>query len=171
MSEHESMTLAMIARFQPTTVYQVRKLLNQSPTSSFSTSPGKMYPIIERLKARGLIKATRVEGDGRNTDRFSCTPAGKAAVKAWVKAIRPAYLLPEDPLRTHVSFMDMLSKAERAKWRQSLLAALNEKLAEVERYAALRTEPTLNEAHDHAFSVMKARIAWVERMIAAADQS
>jgi DNA-binding PadR family transcriptional regulator len=169
LSEHESLTLAMIARHQPTTVYQIRKLLNASPTTSFSTSPGKMYPIIERLKARGLIEGTQVEGDGRNTERFACTPAGKAAVKAWVKAIRPVYLLPEDPLRTHAGFADMLGKAERAKWRRDLLAALRDKLAEIERYAAERPEAALAHAHDHALSVTRTRIAWVERMIAAGD--
>ena len=169
LSEHESLTLAMIARFQPTTVYQVRKLLNASPTSSFSTSPGKMYPIIERLRARGLIEAERVAGDGRNTERFRVTKDGKAAVKAWVKAIRPVYLLPEDPLRTHASFADMLGKAERAKWRQALLTALHAKLAEIERYVVERPQPDLAHAHDHALSVTRTRIAWVERMIAAGD--
>lgn len=169
LSEHESLTLAMIARFQPTTVYQVRKILNASPTSSFSTSPGKMYPIIERLRARGLIEAERVVGDGRNTERFRVTRAGKAAVKAWVKAIRPVYLLPEDPLRTHAGFADMLIKAERAKWRTSLLAELQAKLAEIERFAAERPSPDLAHAHDHALSVTRTRIAWVERMIAAGD--
>jgi DNA-binding PadR family transcriptional regulator len=169
LSEHESLTLAMIARYQPTTVYQVRKLLNASPTTSFSTSPGKMYPIIERLRARGLIESERVEGDGRKTERYRVTPAGKAAVKAWVKAIRPVYLLPEDPLRTHAGFADMLGKAERAKWRTDLLAALNAKLAEIERFRAERAEPSLAHAHDHALSVTRTRIAWVERMIAAGD--
>ena len=169
LSEHESLTLAMIARFQPTTVYQVRKLLNDSPTTSFSTSPGKMYPIIERLRARGLIEATRVAGDGRNTERFTVTPDGRAAVKAWVKAIRPVYLLPEDPLRTHAGFADMLGKAERAKWRVDLLAALQAKLVEIERFAASRPQKDLAHAHDHALSVTRTRIAWVERMIAAGD--
>jgi len=167
LSEHESLTLAMIARYQPTTVYQVRKLLNESPTTSFSTSPGKMYPIIERLRARGLIDAERVAGDGRNTEKFSVTKAGKAAVKAWVKAIRPVYLLPEDPLRTHAGFADMLGKAERARWRSDLLAALRDKLAEIERFAAQRPESAMSAAHDHALSVTRTRIAWVERMIAA----
>ena len=169
LSEHESLTLAMIARHQPTTVYQVRKLLNDSPTTSFSTSPGKMYPIIERLRSRGLIEATRVEGDGRNTERFTVTKDGKAAVKAWIKAIRPVYLLPEDPLRTHAGFADMLGKAERAKWRTDLLEALRGKLVEIERFTAERREGAMSDAHDHALSVTRTRIAWVERMIAAAD--
>ncbi len=169
LSEHESLTLAMIARHQPTTVYQVRKLLNESPTTSFSTSPGKMYPIIERLRSRGLLAAERVAGDGRNTEKFSVTRAGKAAVKAWVKAIRPAYLLPEDPLRTHAGFADMLGTLERARWRSDLLAALQDKLVEIERFAQLRPEGTMPAAHDHALSVTRTRIAWVERMIAADD--
>lgn len=169
LSEHESLTLAMIARFQPTTVYQVRKLLNESPTTSFSTSPGKMYPIIERLRARGLIEAQRVDGDGRKTERFTVTKEGRAAVKAWVKAIRPVYLLPEDPLRTHAGFADMLGKVERAKWRTDLLAALQAKLAEIERFTAERPDASMAPAHDHALSVTRTRIAWVERMIAAGD--
>jgi len=169
LSEHESLTLAMIARWQPTTVYQIRKMLNESPTTSFSTSPGKMYPIIERLRARGLIEAERVEGDGRKTERFRVTKDGKAAVKAWVKAIRPVYLLPEDPLRTHASFADMLSKAERAKWRADLLVALTAKLVEIEQYAAARSEGAMHDAHAHALAVTRTRIAWVEAMIEAAD--
>lgn len=169
LSEHESLTLAMIARWQPTTVYQIRKLLNESPTTSFSTSPGKMYPIIERLRARGLIEAERVEGDGRKTERFRVTKEGKAAVKAWVKAIRPVYLLPEDPLRTHAGFADMLGKVERAKWRIDLLAALKAKLIEIERYAEEWPNAALTHAHSHAQAVTRTRIAWVESMIAADD--
>ncbi len=169
LSEHESLTLAMIARWQPTTVYQVRKMLNESPTTSFSTSPGKMYPIIERLRTRGLIEAERVEGDGRKTERFRVTKDGKAAVKAWVKAIRPVYLLPEDPLRTHAGFADMLTKAERAKWRAELLVALRQKLVEIERYAEEWPVPAMTHAHAHAQAVTRTRIAWVEAMIEADD--
>jgi DNA-binding PadR family transcriptional regulator len=169
LSEHESLTLAMIARFAPTTVYQVRKLLNESPTTSFSTSPGKMYPIIERLRARGLIVAERVAGDGRKTERFSVTRDGRAAVRAWIKAIRPAYLLPEDPLRTHAGFADMLGGVERARWLTDLRAALQGKLAEIERFTRQRPEGAMSAAHDHALSVTRTRLAWVERMIAAGD--
>lgn len=169
LSEHESLTLAMIADLQPITVYQVRKLLNESPTSSFSTSPGKMYPIIERLRARGLVEAKRVEGDGRNTERFSCTAKGREAVKAWLKAIKPVYLLPVDPLRTHASFMHMLPKSERAKWLNGVLAALEDKLAEIERYTVKLDDPKFADAHDNALSVTKTRIAWIQRMIAATE--
>ncbi|MFC3712240.1 PadR family transcriptional regulator [Sphingoaurantiacus capsulatus] len=159
----------MIARWQPTTVYQIRKMLNESPTTSFSTSPGKMYPIIERLRTRGLIEAERVEGDGRKTERLRVTKDGKAAVKAWVKAIRPVYLLPEDPLRTHAGFADMLSKAERARWRAELLVALKAKLVEIERFAEEWPIPAMKHAHAHAQAVTRTRIAWVEAMIAADD--
>lgn len=169
LSEHESLTLAMIARHQPTTVYAVRKILDASPTGRFSTSPGKMYPIIERLRARGLIEAERVVGDGRKTERFSATKAGKSAVKAWIKMIRPQYLLPEDPLCTHASFADMLGPVERSKWLADLHAALQGKLVEIERHAAARPRPELRHAHDHALSMTRTRVAWVERMIAAGE--
>ena len=169
LSEHESLTLAMIARFEPTTVYQVRKILNASPTSSFSTSPGKMYPIIERLRARGLVEAERVAGDRRNTERFHVTQSGRAAVKSWVKTIRPTHLLPEDPLRTHAGFADMLSKSERARWLAELRDGLKAKLVEIQRFADDHPHPEFAHALDHAATVTRARIDWVEAMMTEDD--
>jgi len=169
LSEHESRTLAMILRYQPTTLYHVRKLLDASPTTSFSTSPGKMYPIIDRLKARGLVEASPVEGDGRNTEMLTATKAGKAAVKSWVKSVQSAQLLPDDPLRTRMMFADYLTKTERDAWLRQVREGLVEKLAEVEAYAEKLTEEPAAEANENALFLTRARIAWVDRLLQSAD--
>ena len=72
-------------------------------------------------------------------------------------------------LRTHAGFADMLGRVERARWLTDLRAALQDKLAEIERFTQQRSEGAMSAAHDHALSVTRTRIAWVERMIAAGD--
>ena len=94
-------------RRQPVTAYQLLRLYEQSPVSSFNESKGSLYPLIRRLKARGLIAAQPVAGDGRKAERLTCTAAGRAAARRWVTQLEPRHILPDDPLRTKaISFVD-----------------------------------------------------------------
>ena len=88
-----------MARAEPITAYQIAKVYEDSPVSNFNTSKGKIYPIIKRLREAGLLRATSVPGDARGTETLSTTAKGREAVRSWVKSVRPAHLLPEDPLK------------------------------------------------------------------------
>jgi len=166
LTEYESLLLAIIARDEPTTAYKICKVVERSPTAGFSSSAGAVYPIVGRLKARGLVTAAAVEADGRNTELLLTTKGGRAAVRKWITQATPDQLLPVDPLRTRISHADMLSPAERLAWLRKMREALAVKLEEIEAYASAHREGLIDYAHRHAIHITEARLAWLDEILA-----
>ena len=50
LTENEGTLLALVARAEPITAYQIAKVYEESPVSNFNTSKGKIYPMIKRLR-------------------------------------------------------------------------------------------------------------------------
>ena len=167
LTDHEGTFLALVLRIQPVTAYQVAKIYDESPVSNFNTSKGKIYPLIKRLIGRGLLESSPVPGDARKTEQLACTAAGAEAVRGWVKALRPAHLLLEDPLRTKVQSFDLLSQEERVAWILEAKEALAQHEARLEQYGAEVDVPFHEFVHDNAVRSLRARIAWLDRMLAA----
>ncbi|MBN8846112.1 MAG: helix-turn-helix transcriptional regulator [Sphingomonadales bacterium] len=166
LTEYECHLLAMIGDEQPTTAYRLRKRIAELPSAGMSSSPGAIYPIVTRLKAKGYVTAAPIEADGRNTELLLVTKDGRGAIRRWIKAITPEQLLPDDPLRTRASFAQFLGAGERGAWLHRVKAALEDKLAELEEAGeqddADRPLPTLRQA----VMVTRARLAWVTGLIA-----
>jgi DNA-binding PadR family transcriptional regulator len=165
LTDNEGALLALVLRIQPTTAYQIMRIYNDSPVSNFNTSTGKLYPLIRRLRELGLLEAQAVEGDRRGTEQLWCTPAGEAAIRLWVRQLRPAHLLLEDPMRTKVQSFDLLTREEQVEWIVDAKAALAEKLAEVEAYRGEAQVPYQEVVHDNAVSAIRARMDWLDRML------
>jgi DNA-binding PadR family transcriptional regulator len=166
LTEYESLLLAIVARDEPTTAYKICKVIERSPTAGFSSSAGAVYPIVGRLKARGLVTAAAVEADGRNTELLLATREGRAAVRKWIMHVTPDQLLPVDPLRTRIGHAHMLNPAERLAWLGKMRAALATKLEEIEAYAAAHREGLIDYAHRHAIHITKSRLAWLDEILA-----
>lgn len=164
LTDDEGTFLALLVRVQPATAYQLSKIYAESPVSNFGTSKGKIYPLIRRLKARGLIVSRRVTGDARGSELLQSTRGGREAVRVWVKHIRPTHLLLEDPLRTMVQSFDLLSREEQIAWIENASAGLQRKLAELEAYAAGVTVPYKEQVHDNAVSSIRCRLEWLDRL-------
>ena len=165
LTDNEGALLALVVRAEPITAYQIGQVYGLSPVTNFNTSKGKLYAIIRRLADRGLLKATPVESDRRGTERLAATAAGRAAVRAWVKSARSEHLLLEDPLRTKIQSFDLLSPQERVDWCMRAKAMLEEKLREVDAYGDRVDVPFQDLVHDGAVSAIKARIAWLDRVL------
>jgi len=165
LTDNEATLLALVARAQPITAYQIAKVYDSSPISNFNTSPGKIYPIIRRLRSAGLLGARPVSGDARGTEQLETTHEGTEALRAWIKEIRPAHLLPEDPLRTKVQSFDLLSCEERIEWISELKLELLKKLEEVERYGAEVTVPNQELVHENAVSTIRRRMDWLDLVL------
>ena len=161
LTEFESHVLALIWRHQPTTAYQVRHAHALSPTLDFALSQGSVYPVIERLKARGFVEGVALK-DGRRTEHLSCTKAGERAVKAWLVDLPSR--LPDDPLRSRVLALAILDKRPRAEWVKTANECLLMDLAQVEEFAEANPGRLLDLAHDNARSTLLARIRWLERV-------
>jgi DNA-binding PadR family transcriptional regulator len=166
LSDSEGTFLALVLRIQPVTAYQVSKIYEESPVSNFNTSKGKIYPLIRRLTERGFLDRLPVEGDARGTEQLCCTPAGKKALRLWVKEIRPSHLLLEDPLRTKVQSFDLLTPAEQIDWILRAKEAIGAQSERLEAYGGEVSVPFQDFVHDNAERSLRARNAWLDRMLA-----
>jgi DNA-binding PadR family transcriptional regulator len=165
LTDNEGPLLALVLRVQPVTAYQIAKIYADSPVTNFNASKGKLYPLIQRLVRRGLLKAEPVAGDRRGTERLACTAAGRKAVKAWVPDVKEGHLLLEDPLRTKVQSFDLLTRQERIDWIIAAKAELSSKLEAVEEYGKGVTVPFKEFVHDNAVSSLRCRMDWLDRML------
>ena len=162
VTHYEAAVLSLIDRMQPVTAYQIRKKLAESPNTNFSSSTGKIYPIVRRLKERGLIDAEAVEDDQRNTERLSCTTKGRQVLRRWVKDLGRAYLLPEDPLRTKILSFELLTKTEQVRWLTTARAGLLKQQKAIEEFGRRYPGPIIDLAHANARMTTAARIAWID---------
>lgn len=166
LNDNEGTFLALVLRLQPTTAYQVAKVYELSPVTNYKTHKGKIYPIIERLVARGWLEKRPVEGDRRGTEQLLCTEDGREAVRQWVMQIPPAHMLLDDPLRTKVQSFEILSDEERVRWVLDAKAKLHLKLAELETYQLEVDVPFKQFVHDHAVRSIRMRMDWLDSLIA-----
>lgn len=164
LTDNEGSLLTLVLRRQPVTAYQLLRIYAQSPVSSFNESKGSLYPLIRRLKARGLIAAQPVDGDGRNAERLSCTDAGKAAARRWVARLEPRHILPDDPLRTKAISFGLLDARERRAWIATARALTEAKKAEVEAYLIGLDMPNQDAVAANALGALQARLAWLDRL-------
>lgn len=166
LTHHESHVLALIRKYEPTTAYFIRKAVIRSLASSFSDSPGSIYPIIARLQGRGLVVAVDGPDSGRKSELLSCTAQGVAAIKAWLLEIDTADLLPEDPWRTRLLLADQLSESERLRCLKTMRAAGDEELARIAERLHLAADTHEIDAAENAWLLTEARIAWLDRLMA-----
>ena len=164
LTDDEGTFLALLVRVQPATAYQLSKIYAESPVSNFGTSKGKIYPLIRRLKERGLIRSRPVPGDARGSERLESSHRGREALRRWIKQIRPGHLLLEDPLRTMVQSFDLLTADEQAGWIKQARVALEGKLRELEEYAASVFVPYKDAVHDNAVSSVRTLLEWLDRL-------
>jgi DNA-binding PadR family transcriptional regulator len=164
LTDNEGTLLALVLREQPLTAYQIGRIYEDSPVSNFNTSKGKLYPLIRRLRERGLLAAAPPAG-GRRAEHLSCTARGREAVRRWVLAIRETHLLLEDPLRTKVQSFDLLTRDEQIEWLVDAKAHLAAKLQQVEDYALEVDVPFHDLVHDNAVRSLRSRLEWLDRSI------
>jgi len=166
LTDHEGTFLALVLRVQPVSAYEVSRIYEESPVSNFNTSKGKIYPLIRRLGERGLLEKQRVAGDARGTELLSCTAIGRDAVRAWTRELKPSHLLLEDPLRTKVQSFDLLDPSERIDWVLAAKEGLEGQLERLDDYGEAVDVPFQDFVHDNAVRSVRARIAWLDRMLA-----
>jgi DNA-binding PadR family transcriptional regulator len=165
LTDNEGSLLGVVSRRQPMTAYQLVKVYEGSPVSSFNSSKGGLYPLIRRLKERGFLTGARVEGDGRGTEQLMCSPAGEEALRHWVRHIRDAHTLLEDPLRTKIMSLDLLHREERIEWVVDVKQSLAAKLEEVEEYGRAADVPYQRFVHISAVSSLRSRMDWLDQLM------
>lgn len=171
LTELEAHVLAQIAVHQPVSAYDVMKALARSPVSSLSGSTGAIYPIVKRLRDRGLVESAPVAGSPRRTEALSCTAEGRAAAARWVGAVSDADLLPHDPLRSKILFFSLLTKQEQMRFLLEASRALEAKLEAIETYARTIDGANTELAIAGAVSSTKARRRWLQDVLLEVSQA
>lgn len=171
VSDGEGTLLSLVERAQPVTVYEVSKIYLASPVTNYGTSKGKLYPMVRRLKSHGLIEGIPIADDQRGTEHLRCTETGLAALRQWVGAVEPGHALPDDPLRTRIQSLHLLTRAEQLDWLDRARDAVAAKVREVEAYVEQVDMPRAAIALDHVRSVSQARLRWIERTARVLEQA
>lgn len=116
LSEIEACVLALVSVDGPSTPYAIRKVFLDSPSPQWSGSAGTIYPLIERLLRRRLIRSKLCLTGRRRGHQISLTMLGSQALQQWLALPIPEWVagVPPDPLRTRVRFLCAIS-ANRQK--------------------------------------------------------
>jgi DNA-binding PadR family transcriptional regulator len=108
--------------------YDLRKTFSGSPMTSFSDSPGSIYPALRRLEQQGLVRSRIQDRSGMRRRRlFHLTPAGSAELKQWQKRpiVRDDVVRRAAELMLRFSFMDeSFGPAESLRFLTELKAEL-----------------------------------------------
>lgn len=115
LSEIEACVLALVSVDGPATPYAIRKVFLRSPSPQWSGSAGTIYPLIERLLRRKLIRSKVCLTGKRRGHQISLTPAGSRALKNWLAVPIPEWVagVPPDPLRTRIRFLGAINRKQQ----------------------------------------------------------
>ena len=164
LTDNEGGLIALILRREPISAYQIAKEYDRSPIYTFNTAKGKLYPLLQRLVDRELLSSEQVPHDRRGTHLYSCTEAGRAALKCWVRSFRPEHELPPDPLRRKLQAFELLRRDEQLAWVEDARARLTRKLEAVENYDVEPEGPFARFARESAQEELLARLRWLDRL-------
>lgn len=165
LTESEGRVLALLARLETPTAYSVYATLAGSPTGELQASKGTIYPIVDRLKARGLIEATPLPRKGAGAEQLSVTPKGIAAVRTWVTDIRAEHILVYDPLRSRIPALQFLSPEERMEWLTSIKQLNQQKVDQVDAYQNEVEMSFEAVVHAAAFYALWGQSKWLDKLL------
>jgi len=163
VSDYEGSLLALTLRNQPISAHQLLKMFERSPVSSLNRSKGNVYPLIRRLKDRGLLM-TQSPKDGRSKEYLVCTAMGEMAVKQWVKNVSSSQILVNDPLRTKIISLGLLSRTERLEWVDDVQAMVARKISEVEEYNSEVSIPFQEMVYSNTMKALTSRLVWLNEL-------
>jgi DNA-binding PadR family transcriptional regulator len=71
---------------KPASGYDLRKQFASTPLGYYSDSPGSIYPALQRLKHRGLLRTAKdSSANARRKRLFEATPRALGELRAWVQ--------------------------------------------------------------------------------------
>lgn len=172
LTELESTVLGLVRQYGPCTAYEVMRLFQQSPTSSWRASSGSIYPLVKKLVRLGLLRARPSPGQGRKAQLLSLSTAGQAALVAWLRHMPGELGDPSsDPIRSRLLFLGELPPDERRAFVVRALDLTDHSIARLnEVIAALPAdEPYERFAHVGALRQLEARRDWLRELLASAE--
>jgi DNA-binding PadR family transcriptional regulator len=138
LTDVEGCALGVVWQRGPCTAYEVRREFAVSSTPRWSASAGSIYPALQRLLARKLVRAAAEAWGPREITRYAITPRGLALLRGWIgppladELGGPAF----DPLRTRSCFVGAMPRAARRRWVREAIARTRHALAGLRERAA-----------------------------------
>jgi DNA-binding PadR family transcriptional regulator len=135
------LVLGLLAREGPSTPYELEQHVRATLGNFWSFPHTLLYSEPPRLAALGLITETR-ETDGRRRRLFAITPAGDAALSAWLDRPSSARTELRDPGLLQLFFADLASVEAKLRLAEQQLAIHRAKLEAYQEDARLERRPT-----------------------------
>jgi DNA-binding PadR family transcriptional regulator len=165
LTELEGCILGLVWAEGPCSAYNLRKQIQSSPNPNWSASAGAIYPLVERLQARKLIRATAHAQGRRHSKRYVVTQAGSKKLCEWMAPPLSEELVgvPVDPLRTRLYFLGALPKAQQTVFFSDAERGIREQTRIVERDLAksVAKDRIAAFAARGALAALHARLAWI----------
>lgn len=173
LTDLEAAALGFLATSGPSTPYAVRQCFLRSPSARFSGSAGAVYPMLRRLEDREFVSSRASDGGRRGARVYSLTTTGRRAVRAWLmSSFDPSATFADDPFRTRIAYVQLLSPRAREQWLDSAETCLRDQLDLIaERHKADRDSVWKSLAHDNARRLTQARLAWLKHARQALEKS
>ena len=165
-TELESTILGLVGQHGPCTAYEVMRLFQLSPTSSFRASSGAIYPSVKKLIRLGLLATQEGRSQGRKVQLLTLAPAGREALVDWLRHLPDELGDPSsDPLRSRLLFLKSLPPAQRRSFVKRGLALTEQSIAGLKAViAALPDDLFERAAHDGALRQLEARRDWLRNL-------
>lgn len=165
LTDNEGSLLGLVLRRQPVTAYELFRIYEQSPVTSFNASKGSLYPLIKRMKAAGLLEASPKQSRGRNAESLRCSAAGAEAVRTWLKSVHAGHVMLDDPLRTMMLSLPSLSRDEQIEWVTDAKNLVSEKMKQVDDYTRSVSVPFQSIAHKGAVGALRVKMEWLDQLL------
>ena len=75
-----------VLAFEPSTGYEIKKLLSETTSHFWKESYGQIYPSLESLVEEGQIEVASRETDGRERVRYRILPPGREELTSWIRS-------------------------------------------------------------------------------------
>jgi DNA-binding PadR family transcriptional regulator len=172
LTSFEHVLLSMIFA-QPSSGYDLKRRFATTPMGVYEPSSGALYPALERLERRGLLRSEALQpaAGGRPRRVYSLTADGRQAHLEWIREpVRPQTVAQDlgMHLLRFVMMGDVLPPNEVLVFLASLRAALAGFVTGLEQASA---NPDVAEnlaarlAVEHGLAVHRASLAWTGQAI------
>ena len=165
----EHLLLTLLQR-EPASGYALRKAFASTPLGHFSDSPGSIYPALQRLLRRGLLRPIKDQPANRRRKQvFAVTPKALAELRSWLNRPIAPEEVKHDPAGIVLRFVVCAQLSGNASARRFVLQLenqVNEIILELESYlrGPGKTLPIAGRlAVEHGLEGYRALARWAAR--------
>lgn len=168
VSELEGCVLGIVWAQGPCTAYLIRREFLDSLSPYWSGSSGAIYPLVDRLERRGLIRSVERKIGRKRSKHYALTAAGRKMLLSWLKPLPDLVIgVPPDPLRTRIEFLDVLSRREKATFIADARARMRTHLRKITEQAN-REQTKANHCSylvlRGSIGILKSRLQWLNEV-------